>query len=693
MIHSPDTLLVRKVSDEYYAKINMLMLNKTSFFCRLLSHLFLFFTLFGFFLIWDRMTTGSWTIKHSLWLFSLMMNALLMGDLLLKWIFCDEERFNNLPTKCLLGFLSCNMFLFIAVLILPFTLKINWILVSLFLPCLWCYIRKGDVSTLSSNVHHSEIFFFFVIPLAITAWCQDLLQPLIFEDGAATVKVWPDYYFHLCEINSFSLSHGLNTMCDPQMSGAAIHPYHLASYVIPAAMVSATGTSSLVAYASLFVPLGMLLASFGAYALGNTMFGPWGALAGCIALTMLPDAYQQGFGNHFLSFHWLEQISPAMGYALGSASLVFVLLLNGCENNQWRFILWGYAFTFITLLFKAHIFVALSLIALIYPFIFMTGSVMKYRIPLLILLICGYVGVVILFQEHPGVPKMRLDGSGFTYYSQLILNFQQDGLIRKGVIESLHLFESSWFLQALIFSFMLLMGTCGLAIIIYPTLLNCRQPSMWLFPLLVIVIYLIMSCGLSPDDRRIGQPEELLHRPFVWAYFVLMIWCGGAVYYNLFGYQLPQSKQIKRLFCLIIMLLQMIPLHYGKNIEAFPEWGMNGEKIPFGLFQTAHFIQEHSHPDDIVQDSENDPRFILSALCMRKPFIINGGGFRAPKGSLGRLNAMKILHELQSEDQIEAFMQRYAIKWYVVGPSQDATHILSKAPIFECEDYKVYHYQ
>jgi len=32
-----------------------------------------------------------------------------------------------------------------------------------------------------------------------------------------------------------------------------------------------------------------------------------------------------------------------------------------------------------------------------------------------------------------------------------------------------------------------------------------------------------MASSLALDDRHIGMPEELLHRPFVWAYFKVAV--------------------------------------------------------------------------------------------------------------------------------------------------------------------------
>jgi len=149
---------------------------------------------------------------------------------------------------------------------------------------------------------------------------------------------------------------------------------------------------------------------------------------------------------------------------------------------------------------------------------------------------------------------------------------------------------------------------------------------------------------------------------------------------------------MKCFFILVLILLEIVPLNFGKNIETYPEWDIGPQKIPLCLFKTANFIKEHSLPEELVQDSQNDPHFKLSALSMRRPFIIDNGGYRTPKGSITRLEEMRVLDGLTSEDDIENFMKKRSIKWYVVDQSKWANSSISKAPVFECGDYKVYHY-
>ena len=295
------------------------------------------------------------------------------------------------------------------------------------------------------------------------------------------------------------------------------------------------------------------MTALAAFSLGQLVFGKWPALAAGLALMLLPDAPQQGFGNPFLGYHWLQQVNPAQGYGVASAAFVFMLMLEACRTTQYRLIFLAYVFVIVTLLYKAQIFVAIAFPALVFPVLFMKGRIANYRVPLLLLFTAIYLGIVALSQMSLSVPTMRLDGSGLTAYSSLILGFQTDGFIKQTFTSLFFSAGNNGYLRAGSFVLMLIICTFGVYPVLYAALLGhlkrSFKPVVWLFPLMVVSIYLIMAIRLALDDRHIGMPEELLHRPFVWAYFVLVVWCaGGLIIVSLAMLCLLASKQSGRLY-------------------------------------------------------------------------------------------------------------------------------------------------
>ena len=651
-------------------------------------------------LLWYRMAAGGLPLIVAAWLFSLLLVSLMVGNLFLKWALKDSDKFNNLPTQLLSGLLCVNLSLYLASLALPFNLTVNWIIFSILVLILWFCARRASFKSILQTSHASETFFFLIVPLAVTVWCRELMHPIELTGGNAIIPAWPDVYYHISQIVSFASSKGVGSLSDVLMVDAPVHPYHLASYIFPAVLVDVTGSSALVAYESLLVPLGLLMTGLAAYSLGQSVFGKWPALAAGLALMFLPDASQQNFGNPFFGYHWSQQVGPAQGYGVACAALVFMLMLEACRTNQYRLIFLGYIFVFFTLLYKAQIFVAISFLAFVFPVLFMSGRVANYRIPLLLLFTGIYLGVVSLSQMSLSVPTMHLDGSDLTTYSTSIMGIQKGGFIKR-TFTSLFLYAgNNGYLRAGTFILMLIISTFGVFPVLYAVLLGhlkrCFKPVVWLFPLIVVTIYLIMASGLALDDRHIGTPEELQHRPFVWAYFVLVVWSAGATYHRLFGDALPVSRQAKWSAALLILFLATVPIYFSKGIQTIKSWSpdfQGGQKLPVCQLEAARFIRANSQRREVVQDAMNE-NLILLALSERKLFAIDTGGVRAPVGIQPRLNSLKQLKELKDGNEVESFMKEHAIRWYVINPKDHVqwAEALAVRVAFECDGYRVYHF-
>jgi hypothetical protein len=102
-------------------------------------------------------------------------------------------------------------------------------------------------------------------------------------------------------------------------------------------------------------------------------------------------------------------------------------------------------------------------------------------------------------------------------------------------------------------------------------------------------------------------PEELLHRPFVWAYFVVCAWASAAASHLLIDYSQQHQLQAlpkKKLLWPLPGLL-FIPLLFSHKIQTMPLWEdfANFPRVPTCLVKSAGYIRDHSLAWDIVQDS------------------------------------------------------------------------------------------
>jgi hypothetical protein len=660
-------------------------------------------------LLWYRMAAGDLSLITVAWFFSLLLVSLLVGDLFLKWALKDSERFNNLPTKLLTGMLCVNVAMFIASLVLPFGLAIDWMIFLAAVLILWFRARRSSTVSLMPAAHISENFFIVAIAIAVTAWCLDVLHPIESSGGVIAIRVWSDIYFHVSEIAAFASSNGMGTISDIHMVGAATRPYHVGSYILPAVFVAVTGCTAVIAYLSLFVPFGILLAALAAYSLANITFGKWPAMAAGLALVLLPDAFQQGFGHGYLSYQWLQQIQPAVGFGIACAAVAFMFLLEGCRTNQYRLILLGYFFALVTLLFKAHIFVAISFLAFVFPVLFMKERTTRFRISMLLAFTCIYVGVVALSQLFQSVPVLRLDGSGLETYASNILGMQAPGMIKNAFIFLFYSVGNNWYLEAGTFALMLVICTFGVFPVLYAVVFKYMkrrfEPRVWLFPLMVMGVYLVMATSMALNDRPIGTPSELLHRPFVWAYFVVVVWSAGAIYHRLFGDALPANKQIRWSLVILALALEFVPVIYGKGVQTlksyvpgtnnYVSWGNAYQEVPACLVKIAGFIRKNTKADDVVQDSMNDPHFMLSAFTERYPFAVAiDNQFRSAINVQPRLGLLQRLKEIKDGNEVESFMKEHAIRWYVVDPTDNVqwADVAKSHLLLKCGGYRAYQF-
>src|SRR4029077_18021645 len=207
-------------------------------------------------------------------------------------------------------------------------------------------------------------------------------------------------------------------------------------------------------------------------------------------------------------------------------------------------ILVGYTLLITSILYKAQFFVANAFLLMIYPCVFFRGLRIHWGIISAVVLSALFYVIVTLSQNVDSVPTLRLDGSALKTYTLDVLWHSDSGFFQSLYWKFLVEKES-----APVFCFyaatMLLLCTFGVwtAICLFISFQSKVkiEAAALLFPFLVIINYLVMSLGLAQDTKGF-QVFELLHRPFVWAYFVVAAWSGAGVYVLLFGNEAPANK-------------------------------------------------------------------------------------------------------------------------------------------------------
>jgi len=214
--------------------------------------------------------------------------------------------------------------------------------------------------------------------------------------------------------------------------------------------------------------------------------------------------------------------------------------------------------------------------------------------------------------------------------------------------------------------------------------------------------YLVMSLGLAMDTKLVGQPEELLHRPFVWAYFVVAAWTGAAAYTCLFGNGPPGSKVSRILAAIIVMSSLSVPLIFGRNLQTLPfassfESYKALNSVPTGLVKACSYMRKHSQPSDVIQDSENDPRFWVTGLAERQEFAVNykrWAKIYTPPGLGERLNDLANFKRVKEKQDLIEFITKSKISWYLLEPGSkvDWPASVLKNPVYRASGYRLYHF-
>jgi len=658
---------------------------------------------------WSFLASGQASLSVAFFFACMIGASFATGDLIVRYVLGAAARFSGLSIRLLLGFLALNLCVYTAFLLVPLGLAALAGICAAVTTSIWgiVLLKKGWIASAESGA--VECVYLLVSILAVTLWCQDLFRLVVIGETSVVVMGWQDIFFHLRQISSFAAAASVASMSDIQMAGAPAHAYHYASYVLPSSLSAATAVSSLHAYAGTFVPFGLLLTGLAGFCLLSSLMGRAAGAAAGLALLCAPDALQQGFGNSFLSYHWLQHIAPAALYGVATAAVAWLFMFEACHERRIKLVAVAFAVALSCVLFKAQIFVATSYLMFVFPALFMANIPASTRKKYFWGATAIFFVVASVAQFSKNVPVMRLDGTGISYYGAMLNSAQKPGLFQPFVD---YTFTSATSLVFIVTTALaLLFLTFGLWTLIYPLLVRrlnvTLSKAVVLFPLLVVLNYLLMSQGLATDSSGLGMPEELLHRPFVWAYFVVCTWTAAAVCYLVLGAPDSQAgvrtKMNTRLVCIASLVALpfalAVPALHGHKIHALPQWmpGGFGVKIPTCVVTAGEFVQARGDRHDLVQDSKNDPIFVLTALSERQSFVAGpgAGNIRTPDGLHRRIVLLNVkFKKLTSATEVVDFARRNGISWYLRAPSDEPSWPadVDKYVDFQCGGYRLYHF-
>lgn len=649
--------------------------------------------------LWHLRVAGSLPLATLCLYAAMVATWLAFGHALARVLARSLDSALGAPQQLLLGFFCANTLAFLLALLSPLGLVLNAIAVSALGAASVVLARRWAPRTVHpAATPWPGILACLVSALAATWWCSDMQPPFVQLGDALVLQTWRDTIIHSRILGMFALSHGMGTLQDIRLAGVHAPVYHFASYVTPSTLTLLSNLRAFDVYASFQLPFGIFLTGLAAHALLMPLFGRWAALAGCIAVVALPDAFLQGFGNRYLSYFFMTQVNLGMLYGIATAAIAWLFVMHGTRQGKLGLVMFGYAWLLACLFYKAHLFVANAYLLLLYPCLFMTRFGRSAR--LLVWAVCTAVFVAVIWysQRILSIPLIKLDFSGVSVYLVNVLQNLDPGAWKDLYTRFFLAEQHGRASQALAFIAMLALSTLGLWLPVAALLLAAgrrRWPlAVRMFPLLVVANYLVMATGLALDTHEVGTVDELQNRPLVWAYFVLAAWCAAAAWHYCWGAGLPASRPARAALLAGAALASLWPMRLGHELQTFPARAGHAHyadfnAIPACLASSAQFIRAHSGLGDVVQDSLNDPRFHVTALAERQAYVADGGLMRRNDEIDARVTAMRGALDGDAA-QLGAFLRLHAIKWLLWEGEPTGAWSTSLPPAYDCGKYRVF---
>lgn len=510
--------------------------------------------------------------------------------------------------------------------------------------------------------------------LATVYWCRELAEApaILLRDGVLTT--WTDQFIHGGAISQFG---------DPRAAGRGAieiaglpRPfYHYATYMLPAALAWPLDLPGLSLALSLWVPLGFLTLCAGAYALGDTLAGAAGGLAGLALLTVIPDAASYGLHNRLFGYYWYVLAVPGASYAVGIGLLSMALLRRFLKTGNSRALLASAALVAGLLVIRVHLFV-LALPAWLACLAMSSAPLRERKLAFGGGALLGFAALVwgfyTVFPELPHALALFLD----------VAHNQQSPTAYPGVYERLLAFHGPQ--VAVPAGVVLVLGAfLGVFVLLYPlSQLLLRRvralETMDAMPVLLLACYvlLILTAPVPPH----GDATEFTQRPFVLVYAAIAVWTGaGFAAWALSRGGLRDSRV--RLALAVVAALTVM----GVLLYTVRDWRWSYRyKVAEGLPHAAAFVRSRSAPGDLIAAQGLNPGLVTTDLAVQlvsmtgvpaylaRPFMHTARGGIHGDAAVRRYRELGAVQREQNAIAALAALRRLGIRWYVVAESNRA---------------------
>jgi len=197
--------------------------------------------------------------------------------------------------------------------------------------------------------------------------------------------------------------------------------------------------------------------------------------------------------------------------------------------------------------------------------------------------------------------------------------------------------------------------------------------------------------GLALNESQIGLSEELLHRPFVWAYFIVVIFSAAFFYCLVGGNQSPKGLYTLVLISFLFLVLCVSVFYFSSGIQRLHS-NDDRIRIPICQIRVAEFLQNHTLPQEIYWESRADASLILTAFSQRQAYAVNSNITQLPLSLRSRLEEINRIQKTGDVHAIYTYLKKNKVQYFILN-AEDSFQIELEPKfklIFQCGKSAVY---
>jgi hypothetical protein len=538
--------------------------------------------------------------------------------------------------------------------------------------------------------------------LAAAGWSQDLLFPTKPLDGTVIFKPWSDFFIHASFVARSLGAETLLQVGNYEWKGFPAIFYHYASYSIPICLAKAGSIPAYAVVVGFWTPFGSFLTGLASYALGRVFWNQAAGLAALIATFLIPDLCLLNVAHPTYGYFWLQHAAPGGLYGVAVAGLALILVAKGVREGRRAWIASGVVAGAFVVFFKVQIFAAAFPLLVSFAIV---GWPPRKKWQWLILGAGVAIGAALLplaNRFYVG-PNLQFDLSGSVWYWQVLAKMAVGTPVESWyrVFNEVHPFPTH-LLQAI---GLLLVNALGFFAIL--------APVVWFFvawrkswqasetiSLAAVGILVLMTFGMGGTGMS-DNAHEFIHRPFVWAYWLV----GSLATGRLFSILAASRPQLwTRAIVVSAIILTLVPVCYGSGLQRGKGSVGNVRSnmhVDRGLIDCARYIRHQPPADAVVQDSQLDKFLVVGGLSDRPSFAARveewtrqSKAFRE-SGYQEQLKKLQNLQQATNITELQRGVRQIGIRWYVMHP--DDLNVwpaeFRDQPAFESNGYRVYDMQ